>query len=223
MNGRQNDANHFHAPLGDDHREPNGKHSRNGEFGDLDFALGQAADDCQDQQPLDIVDHGRGQDDFARELVQKPARVQHLGGDAHAGRDHGGAHENRSDRRLARQRHDSPTGHERADHAERGHQRRGSAHAQQLRGLDLEADAEQQEHGAQSGQRVQEGIGGHPVQDAGADHHTGKNFAGEARLPEALEQLGHEFGGSEDHHHEHTRGHPVMTTGRRHHKRSLPA
>ena len=64
-------------------------------------------------------------------------------------------------------------------------------------GLHFQAHAKQQKHRAQVRQCAQQIIGREPSQHARADQHACQDFSHDARLPETLENLGHQLGGDE--------------------------
>src|SRR6476661_2193058 len=60
---------------------------------------------------------------------------------------------------------------------------------------------EEQEHGAELREDIEDFVGGHPAQHARPDQDAGQNFADDPRLAEALEDLSQHFRGRKDHEH----------------------
>jgi hypothetical protein len=74
----------------------------------------------------------------------------------------------------------------------------GAPDAHEIGGFHFQADAEQEEHDAELGEDAEELGGLHPAEDMRADQNSGDDFADDAGLAEAFEELGQELGGSED-------------------------
>ena len=126
--------------------------------------------------------------------VQQAARRQHLRRDSDAGGHHRRAGEDALDARLAPERADSPSHEERHHDAGDRHQQRRAAHLHQLRRLHFQADAEEQEHHTEIGERGEEFAGRQPAKHVRPDQDTRENFSDDAGLSEAFEDFRQQLG-----------------------------
>jgi len=126
---------------------------------------------------------------------------QDLRGDADAGGDHRGAHEDGLERGVAGEVEQEPAEHEGHDDAEDGDQQSPGPDAKEFGGLHLEAHLEEEEHDAQLGQRVEEVVVGDPAESGGAEEDSGEKAADDGRNAQALTDFGEELGGAEDEQH----------------------
>src|SRR5215467_6224868 len=132
-------------------------------------------------------------------LGEPPFGGKYFSGDAHAGRDHGGAGENGFNVRLAPQGHNAPAQKERKNDAANRNQGRRAAHFHQLGGLDFQPYAKQKEHHTEVGKHPEDFTRRHPAQHPGADEDAGQNLTDNARLPSPFEQFSHYLGRAEYH------------------------
>ena len=201
MHTRHHAAHGTRAEARHEEREAEGEGGGQRDIQVVDRALGHTADHREHDQAEHVVDHGRRQDDPARAHVQQAARGQHLGGNPHAGGDHGRAGEDALQPRFAPERTDSPSGEERHDDSRDRHQQRRAADLHQLGGLHLQSDAEEQKHHAEVGKRAQEFAGRQPAKHMRTDQDARENLTDDARLSEALEDFRQKFRRREDQEH----------------------
>ncbi len=167
----------------------------------VDRALGHTADHSKHDQAKHVVDHRRGQDDPAGSHVEQPASGQYLGRNPHAGGDHSRTGEDTLQPRFAPESTDAPSREEGYDDSSHCHQQCGAAYLHQLGRLDLQSDAEEEEHYAQVGERPQKLGRRRPRKHLRTDEYAREDFTDDARLSETLEDLLQKFRRREDHEH----------------------
>ena len=146
-------------------------------------------DHGQDDQPDDVVDDGRPEDDLALGLLQAAEVGEDAGGDADARRRQGRPRDDGDEVREAEETAGPVAQGERQDDADGGHGRRGPADLQELPQVGLQADGEEQQDDPELGEEVDHlDLGIDEPQDRGAEQHAGDELAEDGRLADGLGQ-----------------------------------
>ena len=184
-------AAHAARPAGDgepeDH-EPD-RADDQAERGQPEVALGRPRDDPDEDERENVVDDGRPDDDPAETPVEDAEVGEDAARDPDAGGGQGEADERGCRRRLPGDHREGHTGRDREDHAQHGRDDGGPADLEQLVGLDLQADREEQDDDAD----LREDRRGLARRDEAerirADHEPAGQLADHARLAEPPEDL----------------------------------
>src|SRR5579875_451548 len=159
--------------------------------------FGHAAHNGQHEQTENVVDDSSRQNHLTGALIEQSFDSENLGRDAHARSDCCSADKDRLNAILAECNRKRGPCRKRQKNARDGHKHRCLANLEQLAAFYFEPDAEEQEHDTEFGERAQNGIGLHPIENARAEQDASQNFADQTRLPDPLEKLGRDFGCSE--------------------------
>ncbi len=166
-----------------------------------------AGDDGEDDQPEDVVDHRRAEDD-ARLPRRHLAEVgEDARGDADAGGAERGADEDVRQVVLLGQEPGchAPTEEERRRHPQAGDEQARPADREHLAGVGLQSHLEEQQDDPELGEHLQPPVGAEELEVVDAEERevaeddAEDQLAEDRRLADALEQLAAELGGGEDH------------------------
>ena len=161
----------------------------------------------QNDQPEDVVDHRRAEDDLRLFRLDLSDVFENPGGNADRRGGQGRTDEHVHERIGVRQKPpaDSPAEEERNYHADSSDQERGDPDSHHFLDRGLQADLEQKNNHPDLGENFQsyivferlEGVDSDQMQVA--DYHAQDQFAQDGRLSDTLEEVAPQFGGQQDH------------------------
>ena len=161
------------------------------------LAEGHGADDAEGEQPEDVVEHRRAQDDAHRLALVQPQVLQHADRDA----DRRG-HERDGDEEVLVAREaegpaDAESRGERQDRSQHGDLGGGDLDLVELAHVRLDPGHEEQHDHAELAERLEELALVHEVEDLRAEDRAGEELADDGRLPEAREEAPEQAGDGE--------------------------